>query len=468
MEFSADDIANHSDNLNAIGNAAVDDLRLYCSDLFSGVDWSDADDDTRKQLRNQVIDHVNYIQETYGSASESIGSLFFDNALSSDGELANAVMAGTANSQQVSNSVRYWARHLFGEDPDLDAFVDVVSAFVRRTVTHAADLSVAESAVSTNEQKDLGIRYARVPQGPTCAFCILLASRGFVYASRESAGEFNKFHDDCNCRIVAGMPGTEVEGYDPDGMYDRYNECRKALTCGLTGEDDPIWRDWNKLTPDEQAAYADEKGVEAYDNYVMRRIVSEMRTRDKQWLYDGTPPEIDYSLNPRSNYGKLKKPNDYSEENIVDKGQEWRDLYAIDTLQKNGFNVSTRPNNCLDDNGRIINEYTTPDLLIGNTLWEIKSPRESAVSCKPGNELKFIDNQFKEARHNFVNPFDPNTKGPVDFYDGKRRVVLNLKYRKPDFDHSKIIKEIEKAMKNRGISEVIYIDDKEGLFHIKL
>ena len=121
---------------------------------------------------------MNYIQETYGSASESIGSLFFDNALSSDGELANAVMAGTANSQQVSNSVRYWARHLFGEDPDLDAFVDGVSAFVRRTVTHAADLSVAESAVSTNEQQDLGIRYARVPQGQRVhsASCLRLAA----------------------------------------------------------------------------------------------------------------------------------------------------------------------------------------------------------------------------------------------------------------------------------------------------
>lgn len=77
MEFSADDISRHSDNLNTIGDAAVDDLRTYCDDLFSSVDWSNADDDARKQIRNQVIDHVNYIQETYGSASESIGSLFF-------------------------------------------------------------------------------------------------------------------------------------------------------------------------------------------------------------------------------------------------------------------------------------------------------------------------------------------------------------------------------------------------------
>lgn len=294
MDFSADDIANHSDNLNAIGDAAVDDLRAYCDDLFSGVDWSDADDDMRKQLRNQVIDHVNYIQETYGSASESIGSLFFDNALSNDGELANAVMEGTANNQQVSNSVRYWARHLFGENPDLDAFVGGVSAFVRRTVTHAADLSVAESAVSTNEQQDLGIRYARVPQGPTCSFCIMLASRGFVYASRESAGELGQYHDDCNCRIVAGMPGTEVEGYDPEGMYDRYLQCRDSITHGESGSRNPVWRDWERLSPEEQASYAEPTGGDAYNNYLDHRIVQEMSTRDRRWLYDGTVPKITY------------------------------------------------------------------------------------------------------------------------------------------------------------------------------
>lgn len=299
MEFSAGDIAKHSENLNTIGDAAVDDLRTYCDNLFSGIDWSDADDASRKQIRNQVIDHVNYIQETYGSASESIGSLFFDNALSNDGNLVNAVMAGAANNQQVSNSVRYWARNLFGEEPDIDTFIDGVSAFVRRTVTHAGDLSVVESAVSANEQKNLGIRYARVPQGPTCAFCIMLASRGFVYASRESAGELVQYHDACNCRIVAGMPGTKIEGYDPDGMYDRYLECRKSITNKDSIDDNPIWQDWERLSQEDQASYADNTGGDAYNNYLAHRITQEMSTRDRQWLYDGTIPQYETEENAK-------------------------------------------------------------------------------------------------------------------------------------------------------------------------
>lgn len=369
MEFSADDIANHSDNLNAIGDAAVDDLRSYCGDLFSGVDWSDADDDTRKQLRNQVIDHVNYIQETYGSASESIGSLFFDNALSSDGELANAVMAGTANNQQVSNSVRYWARHLFGENPDLDAFVDGVSAFVRRTVTHAADLSVAESAVSTNEQQDLSIRYARVPQGPTCSFCIMLASRGFVYASRESAGQLGQYHDDCNCRIVAGMPGTEVEGYDPEGMYDRYLQCRDSITHGESGSRNPVWRDWEHLSPEEQASYAEPTGGDAYNSYLAHRIVQEMSTRDRQWLYDGTVPqyEIEDGASPSA-----------------------REKDTADRLAEHGYKSSFRP--VRDTEGLKTSDVFFISGKQGNeilTEWDFKGVE--------GNGSQTIYHQFEEA-----------------------------------------------------------------------
>lgn len=361
MEFSADDISNHSDNLNAIGDAAVDDLRSYCNDLFSGVDWSDADDDTRKQLRNQVIDHVNYIQETYGSASESIGSLFFDNALSSDGELANAVMVGVANNQQVSNSVRYWARHLFGEDPDLDAFVDGVSAFVRRTVTHAGDLSVAESAVSTNEQQDLGIRYARVPQGPTCSFCIMLASRGFVYASRESAGQLEQYHDDCNCRIVAGMPGTEVEGYDYKGMYERYRQCRDSITHGETGSRNPVWRDWKRLSSEEQASYAEATGGDAYNNYLMHRIVQEMSTRDMKWLYDGTAPDPIYEK---------------SRELLLE-----HEKSGIDGLIQNGIAPRVKV--------EVPDAPTNIDFKINGELWEMKNVTNANSS---------VSNQIKRAR----------------------------------------------------------------------
>lgn len=55
------------------------------------------------------------------------------------------------------------------------------------------------------------VRWARIPTGAyTCAFCLLLASRGAVYKSSESAGLGGFDHDDCDCLVV---PVYDTEDY---------------------------------------------------------------------------------------------------------------------------------------------------------------------------------------------------------------------------------------------------------------
>lgn len=82
-------------------------------------------------------------------------------------------------------------------------------------------------------------RFARVPQGErTCDFCIMLASRGPVYHTAESAGALTKFHTHCDCKImpfwntyavktenggiVRRSGRTAYEGYDPDAYFEQY------------------------------------------------------------------------------------------------------------------------------------------------------------------------------------------------------------------------------------------------------
>ena len=73
-------------------------------------------------------------------------------------------------------------------------------------------------------------RYARAPSGiETCDFCIMLASRGFVYRSAATAGELNHYHAHCRCRIVPGFGSDPAaEGYDPEYWYQQYKEMRSA------------------------------------------------------------------------------------------------------------------------------------------------------------------------------------------------------------------------------------------------
>ncbi len=62
-------------------------------------------------------------------------------------------------------------------------------------------------------------RYARVPSGAeTCRFCIMLASRGAVYLSKDNAGAVSHYHANCDCKVVPDW-GDDIEGYDPDEYY---------------------------------------------------------------------------------------------------------------------------------------------------------------------------------------------------------------------------------------------------------
>lgn len=64
-------------------------------------------------------------------------------------------------------------------------------------------------------------RYARVPTGSeTCRFCIMLASRGFVYRREELASHA---HANCDCRVIPSWDKSPTaESYDPSYYFDVY------------------------------------------------------------------------------------------------------------------------------------------------------------------------------------------------------------------------------------------------------
>jgi hypothetical protein len=67
--------------------------------------------------------------------------------------------------------------------------------------------------------------YARVPEPGACKFCLMLASRGFVYGSESAAGKTKKFHGKCRCNAIPVWDETRarvVYGYDPIALYDQY------------------------------------------------------------------------------------------------------------------------------------------------------------------------------------------------------------------------------------------------------
>lgn len=106
-------------------------------------------------------------------------------------------------------------------------------------------------------------RFARVPAGAeTCAWCFMLASRGWVYATKESASKAKKtgdsFHAGCDCQIAPafGEQTPEIEGYDPEIFKARYDAALESLEekfppqLGITFDERWLVREMNILFPE--------------------------------------------------------------------------------------------------------------------------------------------------------------------------------------------------------------------------
>lgn len=85
-----------------------------------------------------------------------------------------------------------------------------------------------------------GGRWARVPVGETCAWCLRLASAGAYYTSKETAlstTDGGRYHSGCNCIAVYYANPEEIKGYGADlGKYkDMYYHVQNMRIANANG-----------------------------------------------------------------------------------------------------------------------------------------------------------------------------------------------------------------------------------------
>ena len=144
----------------------------------------------------------------------------------------------------------------------------------RRSILRAADLDPSTP------------RFARVPVGKTCAFCTVLASRGWVYRSEDLAGGAgHEYHDLCNCRIIPDWEHRGVPGYNPEDMYSVYLAARrKAIENGISKPDQGIIASYMRsMQPD---MFTDGVGVNRSGSSIksvrLEKIATEMEKKSHE------------------------------------------------------------------------------------------------------------------------------------------------------------------------------------------
>lgn len=172
-------------------------------------------------VREQVIAAM---QIWCGGATDQaavLAAAFYDGLRELElGAPMGAVASSGRNPEATDGAVRAFAQRLVDGRPD-----EFVTLCLER-LDYETKVAANEAVLINGHRDRQRPRYARVPDGAeTCDFCLMLASRGFVYQSEAAASHA---HSGCDCRTVPSWRSQGVEGYDPRALYGRWQDAIDA------------------------------------------------------------------------------------------------------------------------------------------------------------------------------------------------------------------------------------------------
>ena len=192
-------------SIRIVASAAQHDVKT----VFTSLDWSEPGEAVaRLKAASQEILPV-YSNATVAMAAEWVEELTG----------LTAVLPETMAAEHLAKRFDWATAKAF--DGNVQQALETTLQVVDHLVTGPGKKTVSETCAAH------GVRFARVPSGATtCEFCLMLASRGFVYASAEAAGRVDRFHASCDCVIVP-EDGVIPDGYDPDALYEKWEKRRE-------------------------------------------------------------------------------------------------------------------------------------------------------------------------------------------------------------------------------------------------
>ena len=232
--ISAAEFAAYNREVARIGDRAAADVES------SVLAWCRSHEDATVAEKREAAKLImeGFVQGYDDVAAEFAAQWYDHRAEQGGARLEQAVTMTTYGPDAVDAVARYQARKLAkGGDA---AFAKACGEFARNDAFRSLNETII---ANVGRDRDKGARFARVPTGfETCTFCLMLASRGAVYHTRKTAGEFKHFHRRCDCKVVPSFEDDAdaelVEGVRPKELYERYRAIKQIDSMeGLTDSD---------------------------------------------------------------------------------------------------------------------------------------------------------------------------------------------------------------------------------------
>lgn len=152
-------------------------------------------------------------------------------------DLAYPEVADPVGFEQARASYRYgmWLKRKTEDDSERQLALRRLQGITNRLVMKPAQDTVFASVAHA------GTRYARIPEPGACPFCLMLASRGAVYAIPEAAGnEMRRYHDNCRCLGIEVKRESDLPRINRD-----LNEQWRRLGKEVGGH--PGLKEWRRM-----------------------------------------------------------------------------------------------------------------------------------------------------------------------------------------------------------------------------
>lgn len=225
---SQTDVAAYRTALNDLTTLAVNEL---ASALVALKDAKPA------VVRDTLIAAFPELIGPYITASGELAATWYEDLRrAAVGGTFYATASGTVNQAQVDALVRWGVRPLYGQSTA--TVLSLVGGGVQRMIAGAG----RDTVIGNIGRERVKVGYARIPKAGCCAFCAMLASRGAVYHSQESAGgvvgagSTRTGFDESGKRLSGGIGGG-IKARGAQHLGDRYHDwCRCVAAPVFVGD----------------------------------------------------------------------------------------------------------------------------------------------------------------------------------------------------------------------------------------
>lgn len=178
-------------------------------------------------VKDALFDFVPALVSEYGDVAATVAADWYDDLRLAEGVGGSfrAPLAPPIPDEQVKSRLGYATRT---DGPLWAGQADILTAFLGLMSNEYALQPGRDTVMQAAHAENAA--YARVPEPGACKFCLMLASRGFVY-SKSTVGDAKKFHGKCRCNAMPVWDETRARveyGYDPDALYDQYRKLKDA------------------------------------------------------------------------------------------------------------------------------------------------------------------------------------------------------------------------------------------------